>query len=183
MAKGTKVIQILSRFVEDEEESRGYTLVRTPLMAKSDLYKISGHWDHYKDGMFVLGEEGKDDEVLALRPMDCPFQFMIYNSEMHSYRELPIRYSENATLFRNEASGEMHGLIRVRQFTLADAHIICRPDQVEEEFKEVVKLDPVYDEMYRHTGRHQVPFLKMGSEKHRKIYKRSGSVGKLRRSS
>ena len=140
MAKGTKVMQVLSRFVEDEEERRGYTLVRTPLMAKSDLYKISGHWDHYKDGMFVLGDEEKDEEVLALRPMDCPFQFMIYNSEMHSYRELPIRYSENATLFRNEASGEMHGLIRVRQFTLADAHIVCRPDQVAQEFKAVVDL-------------------------------------------
>ena len=140
MPKGAKVIQILSRFVEDEEEARGYTLVRTPLMAKSDLYKISGHWDHYKDGMFVLGDEEKGDEVLALRPMDCPFQFMIYNSELRSYRDLPIRYSENATLFRNEASGEMHGLIRVRQFTLADAHIICRPDQLAEEFKSVVDL-------------------------------------------
>ena len=140
MPKGAKVIQILSRFVEDEEEARGYTLVRTPLMAKSDLYKISGHWDHYKDGMFVLGDEEKGDEVLALRPMDCPFQFMIYNSELRSYRDLPIRYSENATLFRNEASGEMHGLIRVRQFTLADAHIICRPDQLADEFKAVVDL-------------------------------------------
>lgn len=140
MAKGAKVMQVLSRFVEDEEERRGYTLVRTPLMAKSDLYKISGHWDHYKEGMFVLGDEKKGDEVLALRPMDCPFQFMIYNADMHSYRELPIRYSENATLFRNEASGEMHGLIRVRQFTLADAHIVCRPDQVAEEFKGVVDL-------------------------------------------
>lgn len=140
MPKGTKVIQVLSRFVEDEEERRGYTLVRTPLMAKSDLYKISGHWDHYKDGMFVLGDEAKGDEVMALRPMDCPFQFMIYNSELHSYRDLPIRYSENATLFRNEASGEMHGLIRVRQFTLADAHIICRPDQLAQEFKDVVSL-------------------------------------------
>ncbi len=140
MQKGTKVIQTLSRFVEDEEEKRGYQLVRTPLMAKSDLYKISGHWDHYKDGMFVLGDESKDEEVMALRPMDCPFQFMIYNSELHSYRELPIRYSETATLFRNEASGEMHGLIRVRQFTLADAHIICRPDQLADEFKGVVSL-------------------------------------------
>ena len=140
MNKGTKVIQVLSRFVEDEEERRGYTLVRTPLMAKSDLYKISGHWDHYKDGMFVLGDEDNDDEVFALRPMDCPFQLMIYNSEMHSYRELPIRYSENATLFRNESSGEMHGLIRVRQFTLADAHIICTPEQLASEFKGVVNL-------------------------------------------
>ncbi|MGI5919351.1 MAG: threonine--tRNA ligase [Christensenellales bacterium] len=140
MPKGAKVIQVLTRFVEDEEEARGYTLVRTPLMAKSDLYKISGHWDHYKDGMFVLGDEEKDDEVMALRPMDCPFQYMIYNSELHSYRDLPIRYSETATLFRNEASGEMHGLIRVRQFTLADAHIICRPDQIADEFKGVVSL-------------------------------------------
>ncbi len=140
MSKGTKVMQVLSRFVEDEEEKRGYQLVRTPLMAKSDLYKISGHWDHYKDGMFVLGDEDKGDEVMALRPMDCPFQFMIYNSELHSYRELPIRYSENATLFRNEASGEMHGLIRVRQFTLADAHIICTPEQLADEFKGVVSL-------------------------------------------
>lgn len=140
MHKGAKVIQILSRFVEDEEEKRGYQIVRTPNMAKSDLYKISGHWDHYKDGMFVMGDEDKGDEVLALRPMDCPFQFMIYNSDMHSYRELPIRYSENATLFRNEASGEMHGLIRVRQFTLADAHIVCTPGQVADEFKRVLDL-------------------------------------------
>ncbi|MGI5849765.1 MAG: threonine--tRNA ligase [Christensenellales bacterium] len=140
MNKGAKVIQILSRFIEDEEEKRGYQIVRTPNMAKSDLYKISGHWDHYKDGMFVLGDETKDSEVLALRPMDCPFQFMIYNSEMHSYRELPIRYNETATLFRNESSGEMHGLIRIRQFTLADAHIICTPEQVAAEFKAVLDL-------------------------------------------
>ncbi len=140
MPKGAKVLQVLSRFVEDEEESRGYQLVRTPLMAKSDLYKISGHWDHYRDGMFVLGDESKDEEIMALRPMDCPFQFMMYNSELHSYRELPIRYSENATLFRNESSGEMHGLIRVRQFTLADAHIICTPEQVADEFKSVIEL-------------------------------------------
>ena len=140
MPKGAKVIQVLSRFVEDEEEKRGYQLVRTPLMAKSDLYKISGHWDHYREGMFVLGDEEKGEEVMALRPMDCPFQFMMYNSELHSYRELPMRYSENATLFRNEASGEMHGLIRVRQFTLADAHIICTPEQVADEFKGVIEL-------------------------------------------
>lgn len=140
MNKGAKVLQLLTRFVEDEEEKRGYQLVRTPMMAKSDLYKISGHWDHYKDGMFVLGDEEKDSEVLALRPMDCPFQFMIYNSELHSYRELPIRYNETATLFRNESSGEMHGLIRVRQFTLADAHIICTPEQVADEFKAVLDL-------------------------------------------
>ena len=140
MNKGAKVIQILSRFIEDEEERRGYQLVRTPNMAKSDLYKISGHWDHYKDGMFLIGDEEKDSEVLALRPMDCPFQFMIYNADLHSYKELPIRYNETATLFRNESSGEMHGLIRVRQFTLADAHIICTPEQVAEEFTAVLDL-------------------------------------------
>ncbi len=140
MPKGAKTIQTLIRFVEDEEEKRGYMFTRTPFMAKSDLYKISGHWDHYKDGMFILGDEEKDDEVLALRPMTCPFQYMIYNSEMHSYKELPIRYSETSTLFRNEASGEMHGLIRVRQFTLADAHIICTPEQLEDEFRSVLDL-------------------------------------------
>ena len=138
--KGSKVIQILQRFVEDEEESRGYIITKTPFMAKSDLYKISGHWSHYKDGMFVLGDEASDDEIFALRPMTCPFQFAIYNSDQHSYRELPIKYAETSTLFRNEASGEMHGLIRVRQFTLADGHIICTPEQVEEEFKEAVDL-------------------------------------------
>lgn len=140
MPKGAKLFQILSRWVEDVEESRGYVLTRTPYMAKSDLYKISGHWDHYKDGMFVLGDEEKDDEVFALRPMTCPFQYTIYNSEQHSYKELPIRYSETSTLFRNEASGEMHGLIRVRQFTLADGHLIVRPDQLEDEFRGVVDL-------------------------------------------
>ena len=138
--KGAKTIQIMQRFVEDEEELRGYEPTKTPYMAKSDLYKISGHWDHYKDGMFVLGDEEKDDEVLALRPMTCPFQFMIYKASHHSYRDLPVRYTETSPLFRNEASGEMHGLIRVRQFTLADAHIICRPDQIDEEFKAVLDL-------------------------------------------
>jgi len=134
MPKGAKTIQTLIRFVEDEEERRGYQFTRTPLMAKSDLYKISGHWDHYKDGMFVLGDEESGDEVLALRPMTCPFQYMIYNAELHSYKELPVRYAETSPLFRNEASGEMHGLIRVRQFTLADGHIICTPEQLEDEF-------------------------------------------------
>ncbi len=138
--KGTKVIQTLERFIEDEEEKRGYTITKTPFMAKSDLYKISGHWSHYKEGMFVLGDEEKDDEVFALRPMTCPFHFAIYNSEQHSYRELPIRYAETSTLFRKEASGEMHGLIRVRQFTLADGHIICTPSQIEDEFKGAVDL-------------------------------------------
>ncbi|MEX1308293.1 MAG: threonine--tRNA ligase [Eubacteriales bacterium] len=140
MPKGAKVMQIMQRFVEDEEERRGYQYTKTPLMAKSDLYKISGHWDHYKDGMFVLGDEEKDDEVLALRPMTCPFQFMIYKASHHSYRELPMKLAETSTLFRNEASGEMHGLIRVRQFTLSDAHIIATPEQVEDEFKDVLDL-------------------------------------------
>jgi threonyl-tRNA synthetase len=140
MPKGAKIIQLLQRWVEDEEEKRGYVLTKTPLMAKSDLYKISGHWDHYKDGMFVLGDEEKDDEVMALRPMTCPFQYTIYNAEQHSYRDLPIRYGETSTLFRNENSGEMHGLIRVRQFTLADGHLIVTPEQLEEEFKGVLEL-------------------------------------------
>ena len=140
MPKGAKIVQILQRWVEDEEEKRGYVLTKTPFMAKSDLYKVSGHWDHYKDGMFVLGDEEKDDEVFALRPMTCPFQYTIYNAEQHSYRDLPIRYGETSTLFRNEASGEMHGLIRVRQFTLADGHLIVTPEQLEDEFKGVVEL-------------------------------------------
>ena len=140
MPKGAKLFQILSRWVEDEEESRGYVLTKTPYMAKSDLYKISGHWDHYKDGMFVLGDEEKDDEVMALRPMTCPFQYTIYNTTQHSYKDLPIRYSETSTLFRNEASGEMHGLIRVRQFTLADGHLIVTPEQLESEFRGVLDL-------------------------------------------
>lgn len=140
MPKGAKLFQILSRWIEDLEESRGYVLTKTPYMAKSDLYKISGHWDHYKDGMFVLGDEEKDDEVMALRPMTCPFQYTIYNAEQHSYKELPIRYAETSTLFRNENSGEMHGLIRVRQFTLSDGHLIVTPEQLEDEFRGVVSL-------------------------------------------
>ena len=138
MPKGAKIIQILQRFVEDEEEKRGYLLTKTPYMAKSDLYKISGHWDHYREGMFIINS--KDEEILALRPMTCPFQFMIYKSKTRSYKDLPLKYCENAVLFRNESSGEMHGLTRVRQFTLADAHIICLPEQLEEEFKKVLDL-------------------------------------------
>ena len=120
LPKGAKVMQILQRFVEDEEAKRGWLLTKTPYMAKSDLYKISGHWDHYKDGMFVLGDEEKDKEVFALRPMTCPFQYQCYLNKPRSYKDLPLRYNETSTLFRNEASGEMHGLIRVRQFTLSD---------------------------------------------------------------
>ncbi len=141
MPKGAKIIQILQRFVEDEEEKRGYQLTKTPFMAKSDLYKISGHWQHYKESMFVLGDEEKDqDSVLGLRPMTCPFHFMIYKSKLRSYKDLPIRYNETSTLFRNESSGEMHGLIRLRQFTISEGHIICTPRQLVDEFKEVVNL-------------------------------------------
>ncbi len=138
--KGAKILQILQRFVEDEEERRGYQLTKTPLLAKSDLYKISGHWDHYLDGMFVLGqidEKGESlngEDVMALRPMTCPFQYQLYLQKTRSYRDLPIRYDETSTLFRNESSGEMHGLIRLRQFTISEAHIICRKDQVKDEF-------------------------------------------------
>ncbi|MBX7425226.1 threonine--tRNA ligase [Clostridium chauvoei] len=140
MPKGAKIIQTLQRWIEDEEDRRGYVLTKTPSMSKNDLFKVSGHWDHYKDGMFVLGDEEKDAEIMALRPMTCPFQFAIYNSDQHSYRDLPIRYSETSTLYRNESSGEMHGLIRVRQFTLADGHIVCTPEQIEQEFKGCVEL-------------------------------------------
>lgn len=140
LPKGTKIIQILQRFVEDEEARRGWQLTKTPLMAKSDLYKISGHWDHYKDGMFVLGDEEKDKEVFALRPMTCPFQYQAYLNKARSYRDLPLRYDETSTLFRNEASGEMHGLIRVRQFTISEGHLMCTPDQLEDEFRSCLEL-------------------------------------------
>ena len=137
--KGAKIMQILSRFVEDEEERRGFMITKTPYMAKNDLYRISGHWDHYRDKMFIIGDENSP-EALALRPMTCPFQYQIYKNGLKSYRDLPCRYSETATLFRKEASGEMHGLIRVRQFTLSDGHLICTPEQVEEEFKRCLDL-------------------------------------------
>lgn len=140
MPKGVKVMQTMIRFVEDEEERRGFMPTRTPDMAKSDLYKISGHWYHYRDKMFVIGDENAEGEVLALRPMTCPFQYQIYKNGLKSYRDLPARYCETATEFRKEASGEMHGLIRVRQFTLSDGHIICAPEQVESEFKRCLDL-------------------------------------------
>ncbi|MBQ6727834.1 MAG: threonine--tRNA ligase [Clostridia bacterium] len=139
MPKGAKILQILSRFVEDEEEKRGFMITKTPNMAKNDLYRISGHWDHYRDKMFIIGDENSP-EAMALRPMTCPFQYQIYKNGLKSYRELPCRYSETATEFRNEASGEMHGLIRVRQFTLSDGHIVCTPEQVEGEFKRCLDL-------------------------------------------
>ena len=140
LPKGTKIIQILQRWVEDEEAKRGWQLTKTPLMAKSDLYKISGHWDHYKEGMFVLGDEEKDKEVFALRPMTCPFQYQAYLNKPRSYRDLPLRYDETSTLFRNEASGEMHGLIRVRQFTISEGHLMCTPEQLEDEFRGCLEL-------------------------------------------
>ncbi len=141
MPKGAKIIQTLQRWIEDEEDNnRGYVRTKTPLMAKSDLYKISGHWDHYRDGMFVLGDEEKDKEVFALRPMTCPFQYYVYKASQKSYRDLPIRYGETSTLFRNEDSGEMHGLTRVRQFTISEGHLIVRPDQVNDEFKGCLEL-------------------------------------------
>ncbi len=141
MPRGAKMIQTMQRWIEDLEDNEwGYIRTKTPLMAKSDLYKISGHWDHYTDGMFVLGDEEKDKEVLALRPMTCPFQYYVYKAEQHSYRDLPLRYGETSTLFRNEDSGEMHGLTRVRQFTISEGHLIVRPDQMVEEFKKCIAL-------------------------------------------
>ncbi len=140
LPKGARIIQLLQRFVEDEEQKRGWQLTKTPFMAKSDLYKLSGHWGHYKENMFVLGDEEKDDEVFALRPMTCPFQYQAYLNRARSYRDLPLRYNETSTLFRNEASGEMHGLIRVRQFTISEGHLMCRPDQLEDEFKNCLEL-------------------------------------------
>ena len=141
LPKGAKVIQILQRFVEDEEARRGWLLTKTPYMAKRELYKLSGHWDHYLDGMFVLGDpEDESKECFALRPMTCPFQYQAYLNRARSYRDLPLRYNETSTLFRNEDSGEMHGLIRVRQFTISEGHLMCLPEQLEEEFKGCLEL-------------------------------------------
>ncbi len=140
LPKGARIIQTLQRFVEDEEQKRGWLLTKTPYMAKSDLYKLSGHWDHYQDGMFVMGDEAVDKEVFALRPMTCPFQYQAYLNRSRSYRDLPLRYNETSTLFRNEASGEMHGLIRVRQFTISEGHLMCTPEQLEAEFKGCLEL-------------------------------------------
>lgn len=140
MPKGARMIQTMQRWIEDEEDRWGYVRTKTPLMAKSDLYRISGHWDHYKEGMFVLGNEETDKEVFALRPMTCPFQYYVYKASQKSYRDLPLRYGETSTLFRNEDSGEMHGLTRVRQFTISEGHLIVRPDQMVEEFKNCLAL-------------------------------------------
>ena len=141
LPKGARIVQLLQRWIEDEEQKRGYLLTKTPLMAKSDLYKISGHWDHYRDGMFVLGDaDDETKECFAMRPMTCPFQYQVFLNRMRSYRDLPMRLGETSTLFRNEDSGEMHGLIRVRQFTISEGHLILRPDQLEEEFKGCLEL-------------------------------------------
>ena len=141
LPKGARVVQVLQRWVEDVEQKRGYLLTKTPLMAKRDLYKISGHWDHYLDGMFILGDPyDETKECFALRPMTCPFQYQVYLNRQRSYRDLPMRLGETSTLFRNEDSGEMHGLIRVRQFTISEGHLILRPDQLEEEFKGCLDL-------------------------------------------
>ncbi len=144
LPKGTVIMRTLQRFVEDEEERRGYLQTKTPFMAKRDLYKVSGHWDHYRDGMFIMGDpdefENPEAEIFALRPMTCPFQFQAYLTKTRSYKDLPLRYNETSTLFRNEASGEMHGLIRVRQFTISEGHIACTPEQLEGEFSDALDL-------------------------------------------
>ena len=141
LPKGARVVQLLQRWVEDTEQKRGYLLTKTPLMAKRDLYRISGHWDHYLDGMFILGDpHDETKECFALRPMTCPFQYQVYLNRQRSYRDLPMRLGETSTLFRNEDSGEMHGLIRVRQFTISEGHLVLRPDQLEEEFKGCLDL-------------------------------------------
>ena len=141
MPKGARIIQLLQRWIEDEEQKRGYLLTKTPLMAKRDLYRISGHWDHYRDGMFILGDaDDETKECFALRPMTCPFQYQVYLNRARSYRDLPMRLGETSTLFRNEESGEMHGLIRVRQFTISEGHLVLRPDQLEEEFRGCLEL-------------------------------------------
>ena len=141
LPKGARTVQVLQRWIEDEEQKRGYLLTKTPLMAKSDLYKISGHWDHYRDGMFILGDPNDESkECFALRPMTCPFQYQAYLNRQRSYRDLPMRLGETSTLFRNEDSGEMHGLIRVRQFTISEGHLVLRPDQLAEEFRGCFEL-------------------------------------------
>ena len=171
MPKGAKIMQILSRFVEDEEERRGWMITKTPYMAKSDLYKISGHWYHYRDKMFVLGDPEKDgeEEVMALRPMTCPFQYQIFKNGLKSYKDLPCRYSETATEFRNENSGEMHGLIRVRQFTLSDGHIICTPEQIEDEFKNCLDLSYYFLECLGMKDDVTFRFSKRGKNKEKYI--------------
>ncbi len=168
MPKGYKILQILTRFVEDEEEKRGFMLTKTPCMAKNDLYRISGHWYHYRDKMFVLGDENSP-EAMALRPMTCPFQYQMYKNGLKSYRDLPYRFAETATLFRKEASGEMHGLIRVRQFTLSDGHIICAPNQIVGEFKRCLDLSYYFLECLGMKDDVTFRFSKRGANKEKYI--------------
>lgn len=145
LPKGARVVQLLQRWVEDTEQQWGYLLTKTPLMAKRELYQISGHWDHYLDGMFVIGDPADETkECFAMRPMTCPFQYQVFLNRMRSYRDLPMRLGETSTLFRNEDSGEMHGLIRVRQFTISEGHLVLRPDQLEEEFKNCLELSKYF---------------------------------------
>ena len=145
LPKGSRVVQLLQRWVEDIEQEHGYLLTKTPLMAKRDLYRISGHWDHYRDGMFILGDvDDEEKECLAMRPMTCPFQYQVYLNSARSYRDLPMRLGETSTLFRNEDSGEMHGLIRVRQFTISEGHLVLRPDQLEQEFADCLSLSKYF---------------------------------------
>ena len=145
LPKGARVVQLLQRWVEDVEQKHGYLLTKTPFMAKRDLYRISGHWDHYRDGMFILGDpDDETKECLALRPMTCPFQYQVYLNQSRSYRDLPMRLGETSTLFRNEDSGEMHGLIRVRQFTISEGHLVLRPDQLEDEFRDCLELSKYF---------------------------------------
>jgi len=152
MPKGAKVVQIMQRFVEDEQERRGYQLTITPRFAKKSLYEISGHWSMYKDGMYVMGNELLDADIFALRPMTCPFQFYIYKNSLKSYRELPVRYCETANLFRKEKSGEMHGLIRVAEFTLSDGHVICRANQVDQAFNDVLDQIQYFMDVLKLSG-------------------------------
>jgi threonyl-tRNA synthetase len=145
LPKGARVIQLMQRWVEDTEQKHGYLLTKTPYFAKRELYKVSGHWDHYRDGMFIMGDpDDETKECFALRPMTCPFQYQVYLNRQRSYRDLPMRLGETSTLFRNEDSGEMHGLIRVRQFTISEGHLIVRPDQLEEEFKDCLELSKYF---------------------------------------
>jgi len=145
LPKGARVIQLMQRWVEDTEQKHGYLLTKTPYFAKRELYKISGHWDHYRDGMFIMGDpDDETKECFALRPMTCPFQYQVYLNRQRSYRDLPMRLGETSTLFRNEDSGEMHGLIRVRQFTISEGHLVVRPDQLEEEFRDCLELSKYF---------------------------------------
>ena len=179
LPKGARVIQLLQRWVEDTEQQRGYLLTKTPLMAKRELYKISGHWDHYLDGMFVMGDPADETkECFALRPMTCPFQYQVFLNRGRSYRDLPMRLGETSTLFRNEDSGEMHGLIRVRQFTISEGHLVLRPDQLEEEFKQLPGSGQVLPGHRGPVGKVHVPLLPVGPRQpQQQVRGHGGAVG------